>query len=201
MGPACCGLVLLWWFVVFFLGLCFWLVVVFVFRVSLPINMQCFLPFYDDLGTPPTWRPHSWKKETRQRQRQRRTERGEGRERERDRERYQDETETDRERRGREGERKRERGREIGPSPAQTQVGRRPAVRRKPHNKIVAKSGHQAWQRSSPPSRALSSETYTLCTTLVPSFRCTALRSLLGCPFVNRFGFVRCERSQPTWIV
>ena len=24
--------------------------------------MQCFLPFYDDLGTPPTWRPHSWKK-------------------------------------------------------------------------------------------------------------------------------------------
>ena len=29
-----------------------------------PINMQCFLSFYDDLGTPPTWRPHSWKKET-----------------------------------------------------------------------------------------------------------------------------------------
>ena len=24
--------------------------------------MLCFLSFYDDLGTPPTWRPHSWKK-------------------------------------------------------------------------------------------------------------------------------------------
>ena len=26
-----------------------------------PFNMQCFLSFYDDLGAPPTWRPHSWK--------------------------------------------------------------------------------------------------------------------------------------------
>ena len=26
------------------------------------IIMLCFLPFNDDLGIPPTWRPHSWKK-------------------------------------------------------------------------------------------------------------------------------------------
>ena len=33
-----------------------------VFGLLSPINMQCFLSFYDDLGTPPTWRPHSWEK-------------------------------------------------------------------------------------------------------------------------------------------
>ena len=27
-----------------------------------PVNMLRFLSFYDDLGTPPTWRPHSCKK-------------------------------------------------------------------------------------------------------------------------------------------
>ena len=32
------------------------------FWFASPINMQCFLSFYDDLGTPPTWRPHSWEK-------------------------------------------------------------------------------------------------------------------------------------------
>ena len=26
--------------------------------------MLCFLSFYDDLGTPPTWRPHSWEKKS-----------------------------------------------------------------------------------------------------------------------------------------
>ena len=45
------------WFV--WLGLRFGLALV---RVSFPIFMLCFLPFYDDLGTPPTWRLHSWKK-------------------------------------------------------------------------------------------------------------------------------------------
>ena len=29
---------------------------------SFPLIMLCFPPFNDDLGTPPTWRPHSWKK-------------------------------------------------------------------------------------------------------------------------------------------
>ena len=29
---------------------------------SFPINKLCFLFFNDDLGMPPTWRPHSWKK-------------------------------------------------------------------------------------------------------------------------------------------
>ena len=36
------------------------------FGLLSPINMQCFLSFYDDLGTPPTWRPHSWKKNCQQ---------------------------------------------------------------------------------------------------------------------------------------
>ena len=27
-----------------------------------PIIMLCSFPFNDDLGTPPTWRPYSWKK-------------------------------------------------------------------------------------------------------------------------------------------
>ena len=31
------------------------------FRVAPPTNKQSFHPFYDDLGTPPTWRPYSWK--------------------------------------------------------------------------------------------------------------------------------------------
>ena len=33
-----------------------------VFVFSFPIIKLCFLPFNDDLGTPPTWRPYSWKK-------------------------------------------------------------------------------------------------------------------------------------------
>ena len=39
-----------------------WLFCVGVFWVASPTNMQSFQSFYDDLGTPPTWRPHSWKK-------------------------------------------------------------------------------------------------------------------------------------------
>ena len=44
---------------------CFWGVCVccLSFRVASPTNMQSFHPFYDDLGTPPTWRPYSWKKQ------------------------------------------------------------------------------------------------------------------------------------------
>ena len=54
-----------WWFWclfwVLFLGFCLGVLLLVVWLVS-PINLQCFLSFYDDLGTPPTWRPHSWKK-------------------------------------------------------------------------------------------------------------------------------------------
>ena len=55
-----------WWFLccfggLFWLGLRFGLALV---RVSFPIYMLCFLSFYDDLGTPPTWRLHLWKKKS-----------------------------------------------------------------------------------------------------------------------------------------
>ena len=40
-------------------------VLVLVLCFASPINMLCFPSFYDDLGTPPTWRPHSWKKKRR----------------------------------------------------------------------------------------------------------------------------------------
>ena len=57
-GPCWWFLCLFWvWFWVFVWVVCCWCV----WLVS-PINLQCFLSFYDDLGTPPTWRPHSWKK-------------------------------------------------------------------------------------------------------------------------------------------
>ena len=42
------------------LGLRVWFSVVVL--CPFPIITLCFLSFYDDLGTPPTWRPHSWKK-------------------------------------------------------------------------------------------------------------------------------------------
>ena len=62
----------LWWWFLFLVGFCvlgFCLVWVFgfwvlfcVFWFSSPTNLQCLHTFYDDLGTPPTRRPHSWKK-------------------------------------------------------------------------------------------------------------------------------------------
>ena len=48
--------------VVVFWGVC-GLVVCLLLSCSSPLtNMQSFYPSHDDLGTPPTWRPHSWKK-------------------------------------------------------------------------------------------------------------------------------------------
>ena len=57
-GPCWC-----FFCVCFGVGFGFLLVVlVLVFWLDSPVNLLCFLSFYDDLGTPPTWRPHSWKK-------------------------------------------------------------------------------------------------------------------------------------------
>ena len=60
-----------WWWPGFLFWFCFGLLgfsvfcpvcLMVVLCYFIPINMLCFLSFYDDLGTPPTWRPHSWKK-------------------------------------------------------------------------------------------------------------------------------------------
>ena len=53
LGPL--GLVVFW--------CVFWVGCLFPVSCCSPLtNMQSFHPSYDDLGTPPTWRPHSWKK-------------------------------------------------------------------------------------------------------------------------------------------
>ena len=50
---------------VFVPGSGFWLVFLFGFGVAcvlFPSSCCVSFPFNDDLGTPPTWHPHSWKK-------------------------------------------------------------------------------------------------------------------------------------------
>ena len=51
-GLCAFGVVLFVWLV--FVGFGFW--------VASPTNMQSFQSLFDDLGTPPAWRPHPWKR-------------------------------------------------------------------------------------------------------------------------------------------
>ena len=48
-----------WWLVWFLFGVVVWFGVA---CVLFPSSCCVSFPFNDDLGTPPTWRPHSWKK-------------------------------------------------------------------------------------------------------------------------------------------
>ena len=59
---CCLGACFGFWFYCF-LVVCFG-ALVWCFWLSSPTNLQCLHTFYDDLGLPPTWRPHSWKKKS-----------------------------------------------------------------------------------------------------------------------------------------